>query len=697
MKKILIFILFTIGVLATLLTIKANADRVITIKYLNESGYYSSYTITVPEGNTVNLDITLADDEVVVNWIKDGQTTGNQQTNYTFNITDDHKIIGIKRKTTNYVALFFNDSPLSSSDLVGYKYYTKQTIINELIPFPEAQVPEGKMFAKWSPDWISSYIYEDIYLYPEFLDLDGTAKEFYFDYEENDDKSASITYKNVGGSKIFNFMIPTYQYGVDGCYSGFVKNIVNGSDNTIKMEYHPKINHGVAVDKTFDFFVVRDMGTLTDYSISTNEIDYIHFFDAEASVYVSGIKLTDGHPINKFNMQLKNDDRFIVYYANAQEANTLEDLPITNGDKYPANIQTITGGYKVNISHGTSLYSINMTDLPVWLVNAKKIHYYTNELNDRLLVGFYNGYYPFRDHSNYQTNLLENSWIIYNLTTNNYRQSDYNTIHAKLSARGDGKLTHNLLYAEIVIPHRLDQLLAISISYSYKYRYLDGSKSKEPIKVEEQLLNKDYTKAIDLPWYMSFATAWLGYAYNSVNRQTKYISEADIEEIQVDSAYKTAYVEWLEEHGSGQYSVNEVFPPGSKAYDLFLGQFNKMWSTGVWVEEFAVISYRYEVDGQTFSNPFPFTVAPPMDEAPSILPDLKSPIENFLEQLWTFFLKFMWVIVIIAALVTINIPMKIATNIFGPKAKRNRAMITIIWVGGILLVWYLFMKSTGNL
>lgn len=386
-----------------------------------------------------------------------------------------------------------------------------------------------------------------------------------------------------------------------------------------------------------------------------------------------------------------------MYFYPEILATALEHLPITDGEQIRVSIDPIEGGYRISFNDGIHTERIKVTNLPEWLVNSKEVYYYTDEAENRLFVGFYDARTPFKNLGSYSNNLIANSWIVYNITTGDYRRSEFNVIHAKLFSVGNGWTSHNHLYADISIPHDMDKLLSMTVYYEYKHKFLNGTSSTDWIEVKEQLLLADRKIKTELPWYHLFINSYQYFYQKYVTRLMYWDKEIkDITE-SATPAYKADFIQYLEDSGSGSYSINEVFPENNKVYRLFLGQKNAMFSTAVWAKEFAVLTYRYEVDGKEFSNPFPVTEAPPMPEPPALLPEIiPDPIKDFFSGLWAFIVKFMFIAIPVIALLTVKFPMAIMYGAFGKKANKHRGTVALVWVVSLTLIFYLLLIKFGN-
>ena len=349
-------------------------------------------------------------------------------------------------------------------------------------------------------------------------------------------------------------------------------------------------------------------------------------------------------------------------------------------------ISKISGNYQIQVNYDSKIYRLLVDNVPQVIASSKKVHYFTDK-GQRYFVGFYETDNGWIDNELVAEDVLNNSWILWNPITGSFTSTENNTVHVKLSARGDGFKNYNQLYAEVVIPHEIDDLLAIAVKYTYQHKYLFGNVGNK-ITVHEQILLKGQAASQAQPWWnMFYGSAAL---YGLIHWTNKDISE--IREITPDNKYKLDYVDWLEEHGSGTYSVQEIFTPQSKVYDLYLGAKDKFGSVGVFTTKFAVLSYRYEVKGVEYSNPFVITEAPPMPEPPSPFDPLIEGTKSLFEKIWAFIVKFSYIAIPIVGLITSPFIIKVSAAIFGKKVYKKRVVVVLAWIGLLLAAWYLLLN-----
>lgn len=350
-------------------------------------------------------------------------------------------------------------------------------------------------------------------------------------------------------------------------------------------------------------------------------------------------------------------------------------------------------GYELQVNYLNNVYLLNVDTLPEYLINSNKVYYFTDNKfqNYQFLVGFYDNEVKWTATSDFHTNLMENSYIIWNVNTGEFMMSEINFVPARIGDTGalweKGKIRGNRLYADIIIPHAIDDLLAISVTYKYQYHYLNGSKGAWVTVPEQILLKDDYSPGYP-PWWSDFFLV----AHNKANHLVEEITE-----ITMTNSFKHDYLIWLNESIAEEgasynlpvkvYTQSEVFPIGSKAYSLYLGTFSKFWSTGVGAKDFTILQYRYEYKGVEYSNPYPTTLAP---EYTPPNRGIKAPDwwTKFIGDVWAFVLKYTAYLIPVLALVSYPVIFKGFQGVFGRKINKRRTLGFFIYVALLYLIWF---------
>ena len=377
---------------------------------------------------------------------------------------------------------------------------------------------------------------------------------------------------------------------------------------------------------------------------------------------------------------------------------SFNDLPLTDGN-FENGLSGIgrvfateidDSHFDLQVNYNNQIYKISTNSLPEHLVLSKKVHYFT-EKGQRYFVGFYETEDGYSAEDTLADDIIENSWIIWNASTGEYTRSETNTIHAKLTSESKNIQYTNQLYADIVIPHEIDDLLSIAVAYQFRHVYLIGDKGAWQT-VSEQILMKDEKSDYELPWYNSLF-GFYNWAINSNRTTRELFGIKQIELIDTDVQYKNDYVNWMNERNvenniDKTYTVNDIFIPNSKTYSLYLGTFNKFGSVNLDTQNFAVLKYRYEYKGVEYSNPFPKTEAPSDKENKSPADPVISWFKTIFNKAWGFIVKYVWIAIPIIGLITSPIIIKSFAAIFGRKVYKKRLLIVLGWIGLLMVIWF---------
>ncbi|MEM0173874.1 MAG: hypothetical protein QXI16_05145, partial [Sulfolobaceae archaeon] len=213
----------------------------------------------------------------------------------------------------------------------------------------------------------------------------------------NDGREPSLNYFEKDNSLFFDFSLPMYSTGGDGYYSNFWATWETRADgytlfiSDVVGPYHPKIWHTAPVIKTYEYIVLDNRGTRNDI-IKTSDISHLEFYEDNGSFWVI-LKKAD-YTIYS-SVKVVPGEELAIYYTNSNPISDYSSLPTTNDVKYPATITSITGGYQITIPIESQLYTIQVDNLPSWLVTAKEVYYTTDSAQNRLLFGLYGGDQPF--------------------------------------------------------------------------------------------------------------------------------------------------------------------------------------------------------------------------------------------------------------------------------------------------------------
>lgn len=455
----------------------------------------------------------------------------------------------------------------------------------------------------------------------------------------------------------YDFAGSSYQYGWQVKHNYAIANIndPNFIKHNLKIFYHEQysdfIKQGIAYDIEKVIFKVEKIGEETVYwKLLTPETDIIN---------VSSF--------NELPITVGNFD------------NGLNGLGFVFVDKAGSN-------YQLQINYDNKIYKLLVDTVPDFIAASKKIYYFTDK-GQRFLTGFYDNEVKWTEVSEFHTNLMENSYIVWNMSTGQYMNSGINFVPARVGDTGHSWAIGNRLYADIIIPHEIDDLLAISVTYKYQYHYLNGTIGAWQT-VNEQILLKDEDSPGYPPWWSNFFFV----PYNQANRMVE-----EIKEIAITNEYKLDYLNWLNDSIAKEaanwnienktYTQSEIFPIGSKGYSLYLGTFNKFWSTGVGAKDFTILQYRYEYKGIEFSNPYPETFSP---EYTPPNRGFKAPnwFTEFLRNVWAFIVSYSWIAIPIVGVATVGFVYKFIEVVTGKRLRKNRLAILIGWIAALLAIWY---------
>lgn len=198
--------------------------------------------------------------------------------------------------------------------------------------------------------------------------------------------------------------------------------------------------------------------------------------------------------------------------------------------------------------------------------------------------------------------MVNKDWLCWNLDTGAWELTRTYTVHGKTYASGNGITSYNKLYVDLIIPFDVENLLSITFNYEYRYRYLIETKPGEWQTVTNQtLLNGAKSSSGNTPWWSNFVTSYFVLLNTARYITTSYITEGQIVDItsDVDAEYKSDYVQYMQENGTGTYSVNSIFMPDFKAYKIYLGQFDRFGSNGIEARNIAIVNMRVQLSGDT--------------------------------------------------------------------------------------------------
>lgn len=334
--------------------------------------------------------------------------------------------------------------------------------------------------------------------------------------------------------------------------------------------------------------------------------------EAEAQIWwnvkgQSGGAPTAGYPgflrLNSIVLVVEYTDTVVLY----EDVSSFSEIPETDGQYTLVDFEKNTNGTFKAFFHAIDgkVYRVKSMVLPEAAGDVTRAIYYTEDGNHLLWFMLSNS----TDLSS--SSIIYNDWLVWSLDTGDFKITKNYTVHGKAYGAGDGFTTYNLLYVDVIFPFEIDDLLSITFNYDYRYHYFVGKPGTWQT-VNNQTLFKGETTTTSAPWWnvtTALYTQLLQSSDNFVSRAWEFNQINDITE-KVDNKYKSDYVNWMKENGTGTYSVNSIFMPNFKAYKVFLGQFDKFGSNGIEAKDIVLVNFRAEIEGFQL----PITVFPGIDQ-----------------------------------------------------------------------------------
>lgn len=236
--------------------------------------------------------------------------------------------------------------------------------------------------------------------------------------------------------------------------------------------------------------------------------------------------------------------------------------------------------------------------------------------------------------------ILDSKYLLWNITDGTFKHITTGITYGMPYVTGNGISTYNMVYVDLVIPWRIDEIIWTKMSYTYRHHYLSGDKGQW-VDVVEKTYYEGAKTEIDMPWWSS----WTKYASGAaaaliLNNQ----SRDQIRDItnEYDLAKKTEFTEFINRKTDNNVPMTEIFKPRSTVINIFLGQHSKMWSAKLEVKDVVLIEMKYVTDGVEHVKTFEKIdqVIPDPDPPTSIitdpLKDLADRIAHLFNSLWLF-------------------------------------------------------------
>lgn len=196
-------------------------------------------------------------------------------------------------------------------------------------------------------------------------------------------------------------------------------------------------------------------------------------------------------------------------------------------------------------------------------------------------------------------------FVTMNLTDSTYTFTDKLTLYAGYYGGENGEA-----FADVVFPFELDQLLSITINYRYRWETLWGW----PViggygQWNDVIVNRYIDEVVDMRSTWQHVSSYLfGGVLGGVYSQLTGWNET-IQQITANTLYKQDYTDNINivrlAQGKTALTVNQIFPPGSDVYRVYLDTYNQPGYTGYQVDNNIIImDVLYQVDGEIYFVPY---------------------------------------------------------------------------------------------
>lgn len=346
---------------------------------------------------------------------------------------------------------------------------------------------------------------------------------------------------------------------------------------------------------------------------------------------------------------------------------TIEDF-FNAGQLYPFELDTTETGSNLYFNINSNLYKATDIQLPDAKNDKESIfNFYYATTTERFILMFYDIN---------QENIWDSDFLIWNLTENKYNESFTQTVYGVSSVKGDGMQTFNMMFVDLVIPWSIDYILSMRIKYEYKKHYIIGD--GEWITVKQQTLFENLDSPYELPYYRF----WTRFVTNAVNQMfgENILTRSQIRDVtnEYDAQKKNEFTQKLNDLELLQLTPQNIFTPEATVHQLYLGQVNDTFTTGVSMKDIVLMNVRYMVNDVEYSFDFP----------PNIITDYTSPAakeRTMLEKVWAF-LRSIWLIV---AVFVSFYAVKMLTDIFPElKKQKNKYFKYAILAGSFYFLYF---------
>lgn len=355
---------------------------------------------------------------------------------------------------------------------------------------------------------------------------------------------------------------------------------------------------------------------------------------------------------NDFNYKLMDiETDFRIYFKRAID--TANDIKISSWADLPKStqsyddigrfedIESVTkvsliqslDKHHIRIKIGSIYYLAENILLPQKVLDQDKIEAYYFSTEEANFIWFF-----FNEVTTVPQSIRNDNWLIWNLDTGEWKQTIHTTIHGMPFYGGNNLQNYNTVYVDMAVPYPVDDIISIDVSFDYRYHYFFPSYYGEWQEDYVVSLISGEKSELNQPWWnFILGLNWV-ILYNEIEKTVNPDNwlRNQIELLEVDSVYKDNFLVFLQEQGSGTYTMNKVFPQGSSVYRLFLGQFERFGSNSVEVRDVIYTNVRYQYQGVDYTEPYPSQDTP--DPAPTY-PNDDGKTPGFLLKLWNWILK----------------------------------------------------------
>lgn len=215
------------------------------------------------------------------------------------------------------------------------------------------------------------------------------------------------------------------------------------------------------------------------------------------------------------------------------------------------------------------------------------------------------------------SNPYDSDFLIWNLTTGQFNELITGTVYGMPYVEGNGFSTYNMAYTDLVIPWDIDSIVSVKMSYAYRYHYLTFNTSKWYEVVSQDLYAGALTNSF-APWWNPFARVYYNtWMDKSIGKLWDYDQIEDVTD-KYDESDKIKFLNFINEQGELNLTIDQVFTAGATISKLFLGQFDETWSTNVEIKDIVVMEIRYMNDGIEYSSVYPKQIIPDPKPLPTI-------------------------------------------------------------------------------